>query len=127
MRESLQVFHLDVIELDLLDLVYRYNLYLVIMLTIFRGICLSTVVFGTAFSQMLPDSQAIVMNELEHLYFDDTGPQGFKSGLVPCTNYIDSTTGLPNNALGRQTSAQWIRTAFRKVNFVHLSLPISRP
>jgi len=60
------------------------------------------------------------MNELDHLYFDDTSPQGFKSGIVPCTNYVDSTTGLDNNSLGRQTSAQWLRTTFRKIIFSRL-------
>ena len=67
-----------------------------------------------ALAQRLPDSQAIIISELEHIYYDDTGALGFMSGLTPCTTYIDSTTGLPNNTLGRQTSAQWIRTAFRK-------------
>lgn len=66
------------------------------------------------------------MNELEHLYFDDTGPGGFKSGIVPCTNYVDSTTGLNNNTLGRETAAQWIRTAFRKKSLAHvIPFPIS--
>ncbi|MCJ1279796.1 hypothetical protein MMC21_007620 [Puttea exsequens] len=74
------------------------------------GLCV--VATSIVSAQTVPDSQALIVNELEHLYFDDTGPQGFKSGIVPCTNYVDSTTGLPNNALGRQTSAQWLRTAF---------------
>ena len=78
-----------------------------------------SVLWGLASSQMLPDSQAFVINELEHTYFDNTGPQGFKSGLVPCTIYFDSSTGgVPNDTLGRQTSAQWIRTSFRKVHFL---------
>ena len=83
------------------------------MHTFFRDFCFYVGMFGVISAQMLPDSQAFVMNELEHLYFDYTGPQGFKSGVIPCTNYVDSTTGLNNNTLGRQTSAQWIRTAFR--------------
>jgi hypothetical protein len=87
------------------------------MLTILRGVSLFVVVTSVVSPQMLPDSQALIMNELEHLYFDDTGPQGFKSGIVPCTNYVDSTTGRNNNSLGRQTSAQWLRTAFRKATF----------
>ena len=93
------------------------------MLGIFEGVGLFVVVLRVASAQMLPDSQSFTVNELEHLYFDDTGPQGFKSGIVPCTNYIDSSTGLPNNALGRQTSAQWLRTAFRK----DISLQCSQP
>ena len=88
------------------------------MLAILDDIGLVVVALSMVSAQMLPDSQALTVNELEHLYFDDTGPQGFKSGIVPCTNYIDSSTGLPNNALGRQTSAQWLRTAFRKATFL---------
>lgn len=88
------------------------------MFKIINAIGLSVVVISVVSAQMLPDSQGYTMNELEHLYFDDTGPQGYKSGIVPCTNYVDSTTGLPNNTLGRQTSAQWLRTAFRKATFL---------
>ena len=74
--------------------------------------------FATLFpvlAQLLPDSQALVLNELEHLYLDNSGPGSIKSTITPCTNYVDSTTGLNNNTLGRQTTAQWIRTAFRKL------------
>ena len=88
------------------------------MVKMVRGIIVFFIMCGLASSQMPPDSQAFVVNELEHLYFDNTGPNGFKSGLVPCTLYLDSSTGgLPNDTLGRQTSAQWIRVAFRKVHF----------
>lgn len=69
-------------------------------------------VFHSTAAQLLPNSQALIINELEHLYFDNLGPKGFKSGIEPCTNYLDSTTGLDNNTLGRQTSAQWLRTSF---------------
>ena len=86
-------------------------------LSMFGELILLALLLGTVSSQMLPDSQALVMNELEHLYFDDTGPAGFKSGITPCTNYVDSSTGSNNNTLGRQTSAQWIRAAFRKITF----------
>ena len=72
------------------------------------------------FAQLLPDSEALVLNELEHLYLDNPGPNSIKSTITPCTNYVDSTTGLNNNTLGRQTSAQWIRTAFRKAMHSHL-------
>ena len=65
-------------------------------------------------AQLLPDSQALVLNELEHLYFDNSGPGSLKSTITPCSNYVDSSTGLNNNTLGRQTTAQWIRTAFRE-------------
>ena len=91
------------------------------MLSKLGGVSLIVVLVSIVSTQMLPDSEAFTINELEHLYFDDTGPQGFKSGIVPCTNYIDSSTAQPSNALGRQTSAQWIRTAFRKANFLQYS------
>ncbi|KAM0799909.1 heme peroxidase [Usnea florida] len=66
----------------------------------------------TIFAQLLPHSPDIILNELEHIYLDNSGPNSLKSTITPCTNYIDSTTGLNDNTLGRQSSAQWIRTAF---------------
>lgn len=63
-------------------------------------------------AQLLPDSNALVLHELEHLYLDNPGPGSIKSTITPCTNYVDSSTGLNNNTLGRQAAAQWIRTAF---------------
>ena len=74
--------------------------------------------FCTVLAQLLPHSPDIILNELEHLYLDNSGPNSIKSTITPCTNYVDSTTGLNNNTLGRQSSAQWIRTAFRKI--IHL-------
>ena len=74
-------------------------------------------------AQLLPDPQALILNELEHLYLDNTGPQSFKATITPCTNYADSNTGgLNNNTLGRQSAAQWIRTAFRKTKLPYLLL-----
>ena len=84
------------------------------MLTIIQATIALFMILGAS-AQMLPDSGALIMNELEHLYFDSGGPAGFVSGITPCDIYIDSSTGTQNNTLGRQTSAQWIRTAFRKV------------
>lgn len=78
------------------------------------SILICIVIFSSVFAQLLPDSQALVLNELEHLYLDNPGPGSIKSTITPCTNYVDSSTGLNNNTLGRQSSAQWIRTAFRK-------------
>lgn len=75
-------------------------------------ICIA--IFSSVFAQLLPDSQALVLNELEHLYLDNPGPGSIKSTITPCTNYVDSSIGLNDNTLGRQSSAQWIRTAFRK-------------
>lgn len=65
------------------------------------------------YAQKLPDARAATVSELESLYFDNI-PAGFFSGVTPCTTYIDSTTARPNNSLGRQTAAQWIRSGFRK-------------
>lgn len=79
-------------------------------------LCIATI--SLVFAQLLPDSPALVLNELEHLYLDNPGPGSIKSTITPCTNYVDSSTGLNNNTLGRQTSAQWIRTAFRKTSLI---------
>lgn len=91
------------------------------MLTIFGGISLLAAIISVVSPQMLPDSQAHIMNELERLYLDNAGLAGIKSGIGDCTLYIDSTTGRPNNSLGRQSAAQWIRIAFRKATFVRCS------
>ncbi len=52
-----------------------------------------------------------VMDELEHLLVDTDGfnDGGFKRAITPCTNYVGG-----NQTLGRQTSAQWLRAAFRE-------------
>lgn len=73
-------------------------------------------VIGVASTQYVPDSQRLTMDELERLLVDTGGINDgvFKSGITPCSNYVDSSTGLNNNTLGRQTASQWIRTAFRK-------------
>ena len=86
------------------------------MLSIFSYIntLLYLAALSPIFAQLLPNSQALMLNELEHLYLDNPGPNSIKSTIIPCTNYVDSTTGLNDNTLGRETSAQWIRTAFRK-------------
>jgi hypothetical protein len=94
------------------------------MLSIFGGISLFVALISVVSPQMLPDSQALTLNELERLYLDNAGPAGFKSGIEPCTQYIDSTTARPNNTLGRQSAAQWIRTAFRKATFLQCSQPV---
>lgn len=66
-------------------------------------------------AQYLPNSQALTITELEHLYLD-AAPNGFKSAVSPCSNYFDPSTGGSNNGLGRQTASEWIRTAFRKLH-----------
>ena len=75
------------------------------------------------FAQLLPDSKALVLNELEHIYLDNSGPNSITSTIIPCSSYVDSSTGgLINNTLGRQTAAQWIRTAFRTAKFLYFLL-----
>ena len=86
-------------------------------------ILLYLVTVSPVIAQLLPDSKALVLNELEHIYLDDSGPNSITSTIIPCSNYVDSTTGgLINNTLGRQTAAQWIRTAFRKAKLLYLPL-----
>lgn len=82
-------------------------------------ICLATPAIIVA--QQLPDSTSFIVDELETLLVDTGGLNnaGFSAAIDPCTNYVDRTTGQNNNALGRQSAAQWIRTAFRKAdNFI---------
>lgn len=88
---------------------------------LYISIFLGTAALFPVSAQLLPDSQALVLNELEHLYLDNGGPNSIKSTITPCTNYVDSSTGLNNNTLGRQSSAQWIRTAFRKATLPYHS------
>lgn len=79
---------------------------------LFFSIC--TVVLSFVKAQYLPDRPSLIIKELEHLYLD-AASSGLISAITPCTNYVDSSTGLPGNGLGRQTAAEWIRTAFRKL------------
>lgn len=74
-------------------------------------------------TQYLPDSQSQITDELERLLVDTGGINDsvFKSGITPCSNYVDGSTGRNNNTLGRQTAAAWIRTAFRKAYISLLS------
>lgn len=81
-------------------------------------ICLTTA--AVAVAQQRPDSRAFIADELENLLVNTGGSglgnAGFAAAITPCTNYVDRTTGLNNNTLGRQSAAQWIRTAFRKAH-----------
>ena len=80
----------------------------------FSYIWICCITFSVVRAQYVPDSQALTIKELEHLYLD-AAPSGFLSVITPCSNYVDATTGQPSNSLGRQQAAEWIRTAFRKV------------
>ncbi|MCJ1274178.1 hypothetical protein MMC21_001973 [Puttea exsequens] len=73
----------------------------------------SLCLFGlrTATAQYTADSTAATIRELEHLYLD-SATSGFLSAITPCTNYANPQGSGANNNLGRQTAAEWIRTAF---------------
>ncbi|MCJ1271596.1 hypothetical protein MMC22_011498 [Lobaria immixta] len=75
-------------------------------------VCLATT--GIILAQQRPDSESFIADELETLLVNTGGLNnaGFAAAITPCTNYVDRTTGLNNNTLGRQSAAQWIRTAF---------------
>ena len=65
-------------------------------------------------AQYVANSQALTIKEIEHLYFDSASA-GILSAVTPCSNYYDPSTGASNSAVGRNTAAEWIRTAFRKL------------
>lgn len=79
-------------------------------------ICFATAAIAVA--QLPPDSNGFIADELETLLVNTGGLNngGFAAAITPCSNYVDRTTGQNNNALGRQSAAQWIRTAFRKAH-----------
>lgn len=87
------------------------------MLTACISLCLCFLSFELVTTQYLPNSHALTIKELEHLYLD-AAPNGLLSAISPCSNYIDPTTGASSNSLGRQTASEWIRTAFRKTVFL---------
>lgn len=64
-------------------------------------------------AQYVANTEALMIKEIEHLYFD-AAPAGILSAVTPCSNYYDPSTGASNNTLGRNTAAEWVRTAFRK-------------
>jgi len=65
----------------------------------------------TATAQYTTDPTAATIREIEHLYLDAANA-GFFSAVTPCTNYVNPQGTGPNNNLGRQTAAEWVRTAF---------------
>ena len=71
-------------------------------------------------AQYAADTQALIIREIEHLYFD-ANPAGILSAVTPCSNYYDPSTGGSDSSLGRNTAAEWIRTAFRKLSCSHQS------
>ncbi len=84
------------------------------MLSLFSYVPFCLVALKSVTAQYLPNSQALTIKEIQHLYFD-AATHGFFSAITPCTNYQDPTANAPNNALGMQTAAEWIRTAFRRL------------
>ena len=77
-------------------------------------------------AQYAADTQALIIREIEHLYFD-ADPAGILSAVTPCSNYYDPSTGGSDSSLGRNTAAEWIRTAFRKLSCSHQSCHSANP
>lgn len=85
------------------------------------SICISCVTLRSVTAQYGANTEALVIKEIEHLYFD-AASAGILSAVTPCSNYYDPSTGASNNTVGRNTAAEWIRTAFRKLQHSNLSL-----
>ena len=77
------------------------------------SVCISFIALRSVTAQYVADTNALIVKEIEHLYFD-AASAGILSAVTPCSNYYDPSTGASNNTLGRNTAAEWIRTAFRK-------------
>lgn len=75
----------------------------------------------TVTAQYVANTRALIIKEIEHLYFD-ANPAGILSAVTPCSNYYDPSTGASDNSLGRNTAAEWIRTAFRRSPCSHQPL-----
>lgn len=80
-------------------------------------LCLYLAAAGIVIAQYTPDHEARVLDELDHIFVDIGGRNDglFTSAITPCSNYRDVFRNVDNNTFGRQSSAQWIRAAFRKV------------
>lgn len=81
------------------------------MLTSFLYTSVCLLGLKTATAQYTPDTTAATVREIEHLYLDAANA-GFFSAITPCTNYANPQGSAPNQNLGRQTAAEWVRTAF---------------
>ena len=57
------------------------------------------------------DAGQAIIREIEHIILDKSNTN-LKAMISPCSQYIDSSVGTANPNLGRQTAAEWIRTAF---------------
>lgn len=80
-------------------------------------LCLYLAAAGIVIAQKIPDHQARILEELDHIFVDIGGRNDalFTSAITPCSNYRDVFRNVDNNTFGRQSSAQWIRAAFRRV------------
>lgn len=80
-------------------------------------LCLYLAAAGIVIAQNIPDHQARILEELDHIFVDIGGRNDavFASAITPCSKYRDVFRNVDNNTFGRQSSAQWIRAAFRKV------------
>lgn len=74
-------------------------------------VCIAFLALRSVTAQYVANTQALIIKEIEHLYFD-AAPSGILSAVTPCSNYYDPSTGASNDSLGRNTAAEWIRTAF---------------
>ena len=62
-------------------------------------------------AQWPTDTPSAIVREIEHIILDKSNTN-LKAMISPCGQYIDSSVGTANSKLGRQTAAEWIRTAF---------------
>ena len=93
------------------------------MVAIVQTVGLLVTLISAVAPQMPADSNTAILSQLEHLYLDNSGPGGFKSVIEPCGKYIEAAkNGAVDDTLGRQTAAEWVRTAFRKGSRFFLSL-----
>lgn len=79
-------------------------------------LCLYLAAAGIVIAQYNPDHQARILEELDHIFVDIGGRNDaqFASAITPCSKYRDVFRSVNNDTFGRQSSAQWIRAAFRK-------------
>ena len=84
-------------------------------------IFISCVTLRSVTAQYGANTEALTIKEIEHLYFD-AASAGIASAVTPCSNYYDPSIGASNNNVGRNTAAEWIRTAFRKLQCSHISI-----
>ncbi len=77
------------------------------------------VLTSTVSAQYVPDRDAEITRELQHILLD-AGSAALINAVSPCTKYEDPNTGATNNNAGRQSAAEWVRTAFRKLDFLEV-------